>query len=118
MRNVGVADDARGKNTYLKCRQKSSKPVEVVAETVCHMFTIEGAKLSELREYYWYVVPYRSLRLEYTYPPVYKSDVPPKILCSLNACQESHESFKKGVHRHWSNISQAPEVIFCEFQYD
>lgn len=54
MRNVGTNDEAR-KNTYLKCRQKSTKPVEVVAETVCHMFTIEAARLTELKEYYWFV---------------------------------------------------------------
>lgn len=52
MRNVGCSDDNRVPNTYLKCRQKSTKPVEVIAETICHMFTIEATKLSECREYY------------------------------------------------------------------
>ena len=54
VKNAGVADEntLKRKSDIYKNRKMSTKPIEIIAESFCHLFTIPGYKLLELKEFY------------------------------------------------------------------
>jgi hypothetical protein len=43
---------AKRKSDFIQNKKLSTKPAEIVAETFCHLFTIEGHHISELKKFY------------------------------------------------------------------
>jgi hypothetical protein len=57
LKNSGLFGDgavaaAKRKSDFIQNRKLSTKPAEIVAETFCHLFTIEGHHIAELKKFY------------------------------------------------------------------
>jgi hypothetical protein len=78
LKDAGVFDETanKRKSDYLKNKKLSTKAAEIVCESFCHLFTMEGHKLSELKTFYRSVVlfptiaPHKSPSLPLPCPPL------------------------------------------------